>query len=58
MCGVAAPGLNDQKTSPGSVGVAWDEHDRRDVEVEDAVQSVKQAAATISARLLEQDKPS
>jgi DNA-binding IclR family transcriptional regulator len=32
--GVAAPVLNNQKTSLGSVSVAWDEHERRDVAVE------------------------
>ena len=51
---VAAPILTDQKTSLGSVGVAWDEKERRDVDVERAVIAVKQAAATISERLLEQ----
>jgi DNA-binding IclR family transcriptional regulator len=48
---VAAPILTDQKTSLGSVGVAWDEKERRDVNVEHAVLAVKQAAATISGRL-------
>ncbi|MDR7161992.1 IclR family transcriptional regulator [Arthrobacter sp. BE255] len=51
--GVAAPILTDQKTALGSVGVAWDENTRRDVEVQKAVLAVKHAAATISARLLE-----
>ncbi len=50
--GVAAPVLNDQKTALGSVGVAWDE--RRDVEVEQAIFAVKEAAATISERLRQQ----
>jgi DNA-binding IclR family transcriptional regulator len=50
--GVAAPVLNDQKRSLGSVGVAWDAHQRRDVEVQHAVLAVKQAATTISERLL------
>jgi hypothetical protein len=36
------------------VGVAWDEHRRRDVEVEHAVRAVKEAAATISGRLIQQ----
>jgi DNA-binding IclR family transcriptional regulator len=49
---VAAPVLTDQKTSLGSVGVAWDEKERRDVDVERAVLAVKQAAVTISERLL------
>lgn len=53
---VAAPILTDQKTSLGSVGVAWDENERRDVEVEHAVLAVKQAAATISKRLLERQE--
>jgi DNA-binding IclR family transcriptional regulator len=48
---VAAPILTDQKTSVGSVGVAWDEKERRDVDVERAVLAVKHAAATISERL-------
>lgn len=50
--GVAAPILNQQKTALGSVGVAWDEHERRDVEIDQAVLAVKDAAATISERLL------
>ena len=49
--GVAAPILTTGKTSLGSVGVAWDAHQRRDVEVKQAVLTVKQAAATISGRL-------
>lgn len=53
VCGVAAPILTDQKTSLGSVGVAWDVKERRDVDVEHAVLVVKQAAATISERLME-----
>jgi DNA-binding IclR family transcriptional regulator len=51
VLGVAAPILTDQKTSLGSVGVAWDEKLRRDVDVEHAVLAVKQAATTISDRL-------
>ena len=54
--GVAAPVLNDQKTSLGSVGVAWDENARRDVEVEQAVLAVKRAATTISERLMEKQR--
>ncbi|MEV6647723.1 IclR family transcriptional regulator [Amycolatopsis sp. NPDC051371] len=54
--GVAAPILTDQKTSVGSVGVAWDEQVRRDVDVEHAVLAVKLAATTISERLLEQQR--
>lgn len=50
--GVAAPILTDQKTALGSVGVAWDENERRDVDVEHAVLAIKQAATTISERLL------
>lgn len=56
--GVAAPVLTDQKTALGSVGVAWDEKARRDVEVEQAVRAVKQAAATISERLMENQRTS
>jgi DNA-binding IclR family transcriptional regulator len=48
--GVAAPILTDQKTSVGSVGVAWDEH-VRDINVEQAIKAVKEAAATVSRRL-------
>lgn len=48
--GVAAPILTDQKTSVGSVGVAWDEH-VRDINVEQAIRAVKEAATTISRRL-------
>jgi DNA-binding IclR family transcriptional regulator len=51
--GVAAPILTDQKTALGSVGVAWDEKARPDVEVQHAVLAVKQAATTISERLAE-----
>lgn len=51
--GVAAPVLNEQRTALGSVGVAWDERERREVKVEEAVFAVKQAADTISQRLLE-----
>ena len=51
--GVAAPILNQQKTALGSIGVAWNAEERRDVEVEDAVLAVKEAAATISVRLPE-----
>ena len=54
--GVAAPILTDQKTALGSVGVAWDENARRDVDVEQAVLAVKQAAATISERLMEKQR--
>src|SRR3954467_10054135 len=52
--GVAAPVLNEQRTALGSVGVAWDERERRDVEGERAVLAVKQAAMTISQRLLDE----
>lgn len=54
--GVAAPILTDQKTAVGSVGVAWDEKARRDVEVPQAVLAVKQAAKTISERLMESQR--
>jgi len=50
---VAAPILTDQKTAMSSVGFAWDEQARRDVDVEQAVLAVKTAAATISERLLQ-----
>jgi DNA-binding IclR family transcriptional regulator len=52
--GVAAPVLSEQRTALGSVGVAWDENARRDVDVEHAVLAVKQAATTISERLSEE----
>jgi DNA-binding IclR family transcriptional regulator len=48
---VAAPVLTDQKTAAGSIGVAWHETERRDVEIERAAAAVKQAASTVSARL-------
>jgi DNA-binding IclR family transcriptional regulator len=54
--GVAAPVLNHQRTALGSVGVAWDEKERRDVQVEQAVLAVKRAATTISQRLLEEQR--
>jgi len=54
--GVAAPVLTEQKTALGSVGVAWDEVARRDVDVEHAVLAVKQAATTISERLMEKHR--
>jgi DNA-binding IclR family transcriptional regulator len=54
---VAAPILTDQKTAVGSVGVAWDEKQRRDVDFAHAVIAVKHAAATISDRLLENQQP-
>jgi DNA-binding IclR family transcriptional regulator len=53
VIGVAAPILTDQKTAWSSVGVAWDEQARRDVEVQHAALVVKQAATTISERLME-----
>ncbi|WP_329353163.1 IclR family transcriptional regulator [Streptomyces sp. NBC_01261] len=56
VIGVAAPILTDQKTALGSVGVAWDEKQRRDVDVEHAVLAIKQAATTISERLLEKQR--
>jgi DNA-binding IclR family transcriptional regulator len=51
VTGVAAPILTEQKSAIGSVGVAWDEHARQDIRVEDAVRAVKEAATTIAARL-------
>jgi DNA-binding IclR family transcriptional regulator len=54
--GVAAPILTRQKTALGSVGVAWDEIERRDVDVQGAVAAVRQAAKTVSHRLA-QDAP-
>jgi DNA-binding IclR family transcriptional regulator len=55
--GVAAPILTEQKTAWSSVGVAWDQKERRDVDIEHAVLAVKQAAATISERMLKSEKP-
>lgn len=49
--GVAAPVLTEQGVAIGSVGVAWDES-QRGVQMEKAVAAVKQAAATITERLL------
>ena len=51
--GVSAPILTDQKTALGSVGVAWDEKVRRDIDSERAVRAVKEAATTISERMRE-----
>ncbi|OZE22913.1 hypothetical protein CH256_21680 [Rhodococcus sp. 05-2254-6] len=48
VCGVAAPVLTGQKTALGSVGVAWDVNERRDVDVQRAVTAVKLAASKIS----------
>jgi DNA-binding IclR family transcriptional regulator len=55
---VAAPILTDQKTSLGSVGVAWDENERRDVDIQKAAFAVKHAAATISERMMEKHRDS
>ncbi|MFC9354854.1 IclR family transcriptional regulator [Arthrobacter sp. NPDC057013] len=49
--GVAAPILTHQKTALGSIGVAWDEEDRCDVDVQGAIAAVRQAAKTVSQRL-------
>ena len=49
--GVAAPLFNESTVVLGSVGVAWDEQERRDVDVKRAVLSVKRAAREISTRL-------
>lgn len=49
--GVAAPILTDQKTAVGSVGVAWDENERRDLDINQAIGAVKYAANTIGERL-------
>lgn len=54
VIGVAAPILTSQKTAIGSVGVAWVERERRDIHVQDAKKVVTEAAATISARLVDQ----
>ncbi|KQU28468.1 MULTISPECIES: IclR family transcriptional regulator [unclassified Rhodococcus (in: high G+C Gram-positive bacteria)] len=48
VCGVAAPVLTERRTALGSVGVAWDVNERRDVDVERAVFAVRRAATTIS----------
>jgi DNA-binding IclR family transcriptional regulator len=52
VIGVAAPILSTQRTALGSVGVAWAEHERQDIHQERAIEAVKDAAATISGRLL------
>ena len=49
--GVAAPIINESNIVLGSIGVAWDEKERRDVDVKRAVVSVKRAAREISSRL-------
>lgn len=54
--GVSAPILTDQRTAIGSVGVAWDERERQDVEIDNAIAAVKHAATTISERLAESDQ--
>lgn len=56
--GLAAPIFNNQKTALGSVGVAWNEKRRSGVDIRHAVIAVKQAASTISERLLENQQPS
>ncbi len=48
---VAAPILTGDRTAVGSIGVAWDENERRDVDVNRAILAVTQAAAVISERL-------
>jgi DNA-binding IclR family transcriptional regulator len=53
---VAAPILTDQKTSLGSIGVAWNEHERRDVDIHKAELAVKQAAMTVSERMTERQR--
>jgi DNA-binding IclR family transcriptional regulator len=52
VSGLAAPIITDQKTAIGSVGVAWNENARRDVKIQQAVLAVKQAATTMSERLM------
>jgi uncharacterized LabA/DUF88 family protein len=42
----------------GGVGVAWDENERRDVDVKHAVHAVEQAAKTVSDHLLENQRRS
>lgn len=49
--GVAAPIINHSNVVLGSVGVAWDERERRDVDIKRAALSVKRAAREISSRL-------
>lgn len=51
VIGVAAPILTSQKVALGSVGVAWVERERPDIQIEDAMTIVMGAAATISARV-------
>jgi DNA-binding IclR family transcriptional regulator len=48
---VAAPIFSDSNQVLGSLGVAWDERERRDVDFKRAVLSVKRAAREISNRL-------
>lgn len=52
--GVGAPIFNENNVVLGSVGVAWDEKQRRDVDVERAIISVKRAAREITNRLVNQ----
>ncbi|MND63543.1 HTH-type transcriptional regulator KipR [compost metagenome] len=51
VIGVAAPIMSGNNVVLGSVGVAWDEKERKDVDVKRAVLSVKRAAREISSRL-------
>lgn len=55
VIGVAAPVLSNQRTALGSVGVAWAEHERQDIHLERAIEAVKDAAATISGRLMQEE---
>lgn len=50
--GVAAPILTGQRTAVASVGLAWDEQARSDVDVQYAISIVKHAAETVSDRLV------
>lgn len=55
VIGVGAPIFNDSNVVLGSIGVAWDERERRDVDQKRAVLSVKRAAREISSRLAQHE---
>ncbi|MFJ5698711.1 IclR family transcriptional regulator C-terminal domain-containing protein [Arthrobacter sp. NPDC093139] len=51
VAGIAAPILTHERGAVGSIGVAWDEEARRDVDVQSTVLAIKQTARTVSERL-------
>lgn len=55
VSGAAAPILTGDRIPVGSIGVAWDAKERRDVDVARAIDAVTKAAATVSERLKASD---